>query len=731
MALGYFDASAGETQGDAKRRLANALLAGPSSAPRNLGEGLNELGKTLLGAMLYRQQQDATGAADARNYATVTGGLPLPLGGAGTASADVPFQPAAGPSADAAPAPAPQPGGDTVPALAQARAGFAQELQDQALATRLAAITQAEVGGQGPQAQQAFMESVLNRAAARGQTLAQTLTGGYFPPVTYQHADRFATDPQLAGRYGGMVGNVLGGSNVSQFATGNASGGVGFNGGPQVSAYGGERFGIEGPDRAWADRLRGGGQPAAAPVQVASLDPGFMPGGPGTDPVPQRPGAQRLASALASAQGPAAARDVSVAPAAPGGPGGEGMVAGAQHPLVQALVGQQGGGPAPQPQPQPQPAPQPPAATGAPVSQRAAQLYRVMIDQDASPQVRQMAAMQLQYELQPQYDFVTRPDGSVVAVNKRNPAQSVLAQGPMKTPAFKEIEDPSTGLKRTIQYDPVTGSPIGELTPNGLVPIGQNGGSAPQGAPAQGPGQVPPPPAGVDVKKYRERQADLQASENSPTVAQELEVQQKFAELPSYKEYSAALPTWNSFTQHVTDNTPAADKAIVDDFAKILNPGRAVTTGAFMLNMDAQSIPAKIQADIMKAWQGNGELGPDARAQMARVAQMKMQEYQRAWQTDADRGRKVLEGHHAYSADRLLPTLPDMAPLEYGRINADKTTAQGMAPGAPLSRPNYAPGGGASDPAQGLPRAQGPQDVQALPPGTRFVAPDGSVRIKQ
>lgn len=31
---------------------------------------------------------------------------------------------------------------------------------------------QAEVGSQGVQAQQAFMESVMNRAAARGTTLA-------------------------------------------------------------------------------------------------------------------------------------------------------------------------------------------------------------------------------------------------------------------------------------------------------------------------------------------------------------------------------------------------------------------------------------------------------------------------------------------------------------------------------------------------------------------------------
>jgi len=73
-----------------------------------------------------------------------------------------------------------------VPALPTARVGFGQELQDPAVKARLAALTQAEVGGQGPVAQQAFIETIMNRAAARGQTLAQTMIGDYFPAVTHQ-----------------------------------------------------------------------------------------------------------------------------------------------------------------------------------------------------------------------------------------------------------------------------------------------------------------------------------------------------------------------------------------------------------------------------------------------------------------------------------------------------------------------------------------------------------------
>lgn len=156
-----------------------------------------------------------------------------------------------------------QPGADATPAssepamsLADARKRFAKELEDPDVAARLAAYTEAEVGSQGAAAQQAFMESIMNRASARGQTLRETLSGSYFPGITHSKAQRFMGDPRYREKYKGMTGAVLGGSNISNYATGNASGTVGFAGGPGTFSAGGERFGIEGPDVGWAKRMR-------------------------------------------------------------------------------------------------------------------------------------------------------------------------------------------------------------------------------------------------------------------------------------------------------------------------------------------------------------------------------------------------------------------------------------------------------------------------------------------
>lgn len=156
------------------------------------------------------------------------------------------------------------------------RSKLAAELQNPAVRDRLMALTHSEVGSQGPQAQQAFQETLFNRAAARNQTLADTLQGRYWPRDGRAEAAaaRIARNPDLAKPYDATLKEVIGGSNLAKYATGNASGSVGFNGGPQAAAFGGERFGIEGPDRKWAQRMQAAGVPLPpVPQQMAQNGP--------------------------------------------------------------------------------------------------------------------------------------------------------------------------------------------------------------------------------------------------------------------------------------------------------------------------------------------------------------------------------------------------------------------------------------------------------------------------
>ncbi len=142
------------------------------------------------------------------------------------------------------------------------RSRFREELNDPAVRARLFAMTEAEEGSEGRSAeeqarnQQAFMEETMNRAAARHKTIAEILFGkdGYFPATTLNRAAAAQGSLSLDKKYGPMLEQVLRGSNVANFATGNESGGVHSGGAPVVFQSGNERGVIELPDLPWARR---------------------------------------------------------------------------------------------------------------------------------------------------------------------------------------------------------------------------------------------------------------------------------------------------------------------------------------------------------------------------------------------------------------------------------------------------------------------------------------------
>jgi hypothetical protein len=102
-------------------------------------------------------------------------------------------------------------------------------------------------------AQQAFMEELFNRSVSRKQSLTYAVHDpNYYPEPVFNKN----VGAQTAAGLKTVMDQVVAGSNVAKYATGNASGTVGFGGGPQTFAAGGERFGIEGADLPWARRMR-------------------------------------------------------------------------------------------------------------------------------------------------------------------------------------------------------------------------------------------------------------------------------------------------------------------------------------------------------------------------------------------------------------------------------------------------------------------------------------------
>jgi hypothetical protein len=63
---------------------------------------------------------------------------------------------------------------------------------------------------------------------------------------------------------------------------------------------------------------------------------------------------------------------------------------------------------------------------------------------------------------------------------------------------------------------------------------------------------------------------------------------------------------------------------------------------------------------------------------MGAIMQDKMAQYKQAWQMDADQGTKVAKAHNL-AVERVIPQLPDMAPLDLSKVSTTKTVAQPQA----------------------------------------------------
>jgi hypothetical protein len=131
----------------------------------------------------------------------------------------------------------------------------------------IAAMGEAEVQGQ-PGAQTGHVEALMNRASARGHTLAQELNSRYYAPYRtgeYQRKLRNLTDAQRR-KWNPHINEAVGGSDTTNLSTGTASGGEKqfgrsgyFGQGPGrglIKELDGELFGEEAGTGKWRAGMR-------------------------------------------------------------------------------------------------------------------------------------------------------------------------------------------------------------------------------------------------------------------------------------------------------------------------------------------------------------------------------------------------------------------------------------------------------------------------------------------
>jgi hypothetical protein len=159
--------------------------------------------------------------------------------------------------------------------LQMGRTRYVQEMQDNPdLRRKLMASMNAEVGSQGPDAQRAYLETVMNRASARNKSLDFTISpqSHYYPKTTTDKLGATFSIEQQA-KFNPLIDSVLQGSNLTSYATGNDSGQVHSGGAPIHFQSQGERFVLEkvGADQKWAQghQLIAQQTPTPAPTQAS------------------------------------------------------------------------------------------------------------------------------------------------------------------------------------------------------------------------------------------------------------------------------------------------------------------------------------------------------------------------------------------------------------------------------------------------------------------------------
>ncbi|WP_259666207.1 hypothetical protein [Rhizobium lentis] len=370
--------------------------------------------------------------------------------------------------------------------------------------------------------------------------------------------------------------------------------------------------------------------PAVAPGEVASLDPSVgipMPGAAG----------QMRASDPAQIMPPQAGPQAALPP------------------LPTSTVG-----PAPNvasmpQQASPQPAPvrlaqaldnAPQQAPNSMANPRVQALVQAVMNPNASPQVKALAAQQLQILTRPpEYGFETLPDGTVLRSDPRTGtltpvyrsemSQADQAKLEFEREKFRQEQENRGTLTAAEQANIDLERQKSDFERNKPVVIQPGETLFSPGRDRvvyQGTGYKP-----EDVSSLRKEVQDLQ----------------------SYKSYQQAAPVYQSMIDTATTDSKASDLNLVYGLGKIMDPNSVVREGEMVMVNNTASLPDWLSG-MINSVNGGQRLTPETRQAVLNEARSRMMAYRGALDNDISQYRGIIGRRGMNEAD-VLPTLGDIA----------------------------------------------------------------------
>jgi hypothetical protein len=258
----------------------------------------------------------------------------------------------------------------------------------------------------------------------------------------------------------------------------------------------------------------------------------------------------------------------------------------------------------------------PPVQPRPPIDPRA--VMQIVQDPRIPPELKQYLLQQSQ----PQNKMVTTPDGTTMIVDERTGAYKTIYQAPVKATAVKDEES---------LRNPVTGALIAPSVYQQSVQAAATAAQQP-GPNGQPSAVIPPPPPGSDpkawTKGYTDEAAKNAAKGSLPAGAPETaEVRKEVMRLPSYQNYSSAMPIYRSMLETSGRDSKASDLNLVYGLGKILDPNSVVREGELVMAKNTASLPDFLVGAI-NSLNGGAALTPETRQAILKEAYGRMQSYE-------------------------------------------------------------------------------------------------------
>lgn len=202
-----------------------------------------------------------------------------------------------------------------------------------------------------------------------------------------------------------------------------------------------------------------------------------------------------------------------------------------------------------------------------------------------------------------------------------------------------------------------------------------------------------------DGRVLNVRTGEISGNAPRPDVKDESTLRDRFQALPIVRSYDEVTRAYEAIRDAAPRDTAAADLNIVIGYAKMLDPTSVVREGE-QETVRRTGGPADFLVGWVNSLRGGGRLTPDMRASILREAQGRYRVTRSQYDAAAE-FYSGLAGRYGFNPQNVvMPRRP-----------VGETRAPSAADG-------------------NLPSPRTVQDYNALPSGTRFLAPDGTERVK-